>query len=298
MDKELLIKHEELKKRERDLAGKLSNAQHRGESTLDLEDELLDIKKGINALRRSVDKPMSRRGKTAQELKDEVSARPKRTKYETGIPIIDANLDGGIELGTYVQIASESGVGKTTLVMDILTNVASYNDVVFFNFEMGDVRLVNRLDSLMLNQKQWSNFIVDSDTRSLYDLVNEIKFYAGIGVKFIAIDSMMKIETEDQDDYKKINRISHELAKAAQQNDIIIFLINQMSEEAIKTGRMAFKGSNSQQYDSDISLFYVKDKEGNRMLYCTKNRQNDKLFHGRVIRTEIVHEYIPMDSVV
>jgi hypothetical protein len=61
-------------------------------------------------------------------------------------------------------------------------------------------------------------------------LVMEITLYARDGIKFFAIDSRMKIEVDgDGKDHQKTALISSKLSKLAQEKDIIIFLINQMS---------------------------------------------------------------------
>ena len=221
-----------------------------------------------------------RAGITARELKRLVELRPKVPRYETGVKALDNSLFGGIEIGTFVQLAGESGVGKTHLTLEILSNIANYSKSVFFNFEMGDTRIVNRLNKLLVNEQQWDNLIIDNDSRDIDTLCNEIILYARDGVKFFTIDSKMKIEvSSDKEDYQKFSNITKKLSALSQKHDIIIFLINQMSEQDIKNKRLAFKGSGDQQYDSDISLFYVKDKDDKRNLICNKNRQDERTFN-------------------
>lgn len=219
---------------------------------------------------------------SAKDLKRMVDSRPKVPRYETGIHALDECLKGGIEIGTFIQLAGESFAGKTHITLEILSNISSYKEVLFFNFEMGDIRISHRLTRLLKTPAQWENFRVNSKARKLSDIIKEIKNTARRGVKFFAIDSKMKIEVpEEKDDYKSFNKISKELAKLAQQEEIIIFLINQMNEEDQKNNRMAFKGSGDQLYDTDIALFYMVDKKGDddrnwgRTLVCRKNRQDE-----------------------
>jgi len=220
-----------------------------------------------------------RAGITARELKRLVELKPKVPRYETGIAALDKNFFGGIEIGTFVQLAGESGVGKTHFLLEILSNIANYSKSVFFNFEMGDTKIVHRLNKLLVNEQQWDNLIIDKDSRNIDALCNEIILHARDGVKFFTIDSKMKIEVSgNQEDHQKFSNITNRLAKLSQQHDIIIFLINQMNEADIKSKRLAFKGSGDQQYDSDISLFYVKDDKGKRTLICNKNRQDERTF--------------------
>ena len=221
----------------------------------------------------------TRSGIKASKLRHIVENKPKVPRYATGISALDDALLGGIEIGTLVQLAGQSFTGKTHLALEVLSHVAKSSKCVFFNFEMGDYRIVKRLNDLLKEDNQWDNLLVDKDSRRLTDLCNEIRLHAMDGIKFFVIDSKMKIEVETKDeDHKKFGQITKELSKITQQNDVIIFLINQMSEDDQKHGRLAFKGGGDQQYDSDISLFYMKDKEGNRTLVCNKNRQDDKEF--------------------
>lgn len=222
----------------------------------------------------------------AKTLKKIIDSKPKVPRYETGISALDHHLKGGIEIGTFIQFAGESGAGKTTLVLEILSNISRYSKVLFFNFEMGETRISHRLTRLFYDENQWNNFLINSKARKLHDILKEITNKAQSGIKFFAIDSKMKIEVpEENDTFKAINIISAELAKISQQLEIIVFLINQMNESDIKDSRLAFKGSGDQLYDTDIALFYQLKKEKNvnpqmwkRKLICSKNRQDEVLF--------------------
>ena len=57
----------------------------------------------------------------------------KRPRCETGIEVLDSELNGGIPVGSTVLISGGSGVGKTTLSMQFLANGAKLGDNgVFF----------------------------------------------------------------------------------------------------------------------------------------------------------------------
>ena len=221
---------------------------------------------------------------TAQELKIDVDNRPSVPKYSTGIEALDLRLKGGIDVGTFIQLAGESFAGKTHFVLEILTNISGNAPVLFFNFEMGETRISKKLDYLLQTTEQTQHFMINSKARKLSDILKEIKSKAKQGVKFFAIDSKMKIEVpEELEDLKAFRKISHELSKMAQQEEIIIFLINQMNEEDQKNSRLAFKGGGDQMYDTDIALFYMvnktqgqEPKDWTRTMHCRKNRQDDE----------------------
>lgn len=213
---------------------------------------------------------------------------PKQPKYSIGITPIDRELAtwedrqygnlGGIETGTFINLAGESGAGKTTLTIDILANVSQYSRTVFFNHEMGLRRMASRLSKRLDTDTQRENMIIDSSTDGIDDIVNEITIYAHEGIKFFVIDSRMKIRVEGDSEVQRNANISAKLSKLARSKEIIVILINQMSEADIKDKRLALKGGGDQKYDSDMVWFYIKDDKDNtkRKLVCTKNRTGDE----------------------
>jgi predicted ATP-dependent serine protease len=220
----------------------------------------------------------SRAGLSARQLIAKVSAMKTPPKFSTGISKVDASLGGGFETGLFINLAGESGAGKTTFLLNVLANMSQSKKVVFFNFEMGDRLFVKKLKDLKLNEAQLDNLTIDSENFKVDDLIMEIELYAEEGIKFFAIDSKMKLSGgAGKEQYQQISNISSQLAKLAARKDIVIFLINQISEEDIKNGRLSFKGSGDQKYDTDIALFLTIE-DNQRKLICTKNRMNDKTF--------------------
>jgi len=224
-----------------------------------------------------------RAGVTASQLRAKVDNMPNVPRYATGIKALDSinAFDGGIEIGSLVLLGGASGSGKSYITMEIVCNVSAYSKAVFFNLEMGERRIVSRLKKQLTNDKQWNNLIVDSYTRSLDDIMMEIELHARDGARFFVIDSRMKIDVPgEKQEYQKISHTTKSLSALCQRLDIIIFLINQISEDDLKNKRLAFKGSGDQLYDADIALFYAVDDEdvNKRKLICSKNRQDDRGF--------------------
>jgi len=225
-----------------------------------------------------IEKEDKNRGITARELIERVSSAKPVPRYALGLSGLDEMLNGGVEVGTFIQLAGQSFAGKTHMVLEILSNIAGYTECVLFNFEMGDKRIAHRLDRLLITDTQLDHLIIDSRTRDLDQLINEIRIYAKKGIKFFAIDSKMKITTSEKDDFKRFGEITAKLSRVCQENDIIVFLINQMSEDDMKSGRFSFKGSGDHLYDTDIAMFLTVGKGDERKLVCTKNRQDEKTF--------------------
>lgn len=277
---------EEIEARNRELTALIARADEANDpSRYDLKQEFYENKVEIVKLIKMDER---RNGITAQQLIDMVERMPKQPKYSIGIDAIDRELAtyedrmhngvGGIETGTFINFAGESGSGKTTLTIDILANVSEYSKTVFFNHEMGVRRISHRLKKRLKSQSQRNNMIIDSHTDGIDDIVMEISLYAREGVKFFVIDSRMKIRAQGDSDVQRNADISSKLSKVAREKDVIVILINQMSESDIKDKRLALKGGGDQKYDSDMVWYYVKDEKDNtkRKLVCNKNRTGDE----------------------
>ncbi len=246
-----------------------------------------------------------RAGVTALSLRTKVDAMENIPRYATGITALDREeaFNGGIEVGSLILFGGASGTGKSKLTLEIVCNVAAYSKAVFFNLEMGERRIVSRLKKQLHTDAQWSNLIIDSSTRDLDDILMEIRLHARDGARFFVVDSRMKITVKgEKQEYQKISHITKELSSICQQLDIIVFLINQISEEDQKGERLSFKGSGDQLYDADIALFYTMDKENmrQRTLVCSKNRQDERGFKMNLElhndKTIAVGSHIPVQT--
>lgn len=169
--------------------------EHNINNKITLQKEMYKTK--IELLDLIHEKDKTRAGITARELIRRVKSMPTLPRFEVGISKIDNRLNGFMT-GILVQLAGESGAGKTSLLLKIVSNIATNKKSVFFNFEMGDRLFVKKLQQLSLNDNQLDNLIIDSDTNRLEDLLMEIELYAEDGVKFFAIDSKMKIHSSMQ----------------------------------------------------------------------------------------------------
>lgn len=245
-----------------------------------------------------------RTGVSARDYIIRAKNKKQKPKYETGIKMLDYNLDGGFETGIFINISGESFAGKTELCLNIAANMSNGKKVGWFNFEMGEKLFCKRLERLQMNDTQLDNFYIDEDSRNIDTLLREMELLIEDGYFCFCIDSKMKLNGgKGKEDYQKYSDISTRLSEFAQTKDVIILFINQMNEEDIKNKRLALKGSGDQKYDSDIVLFMVleDDKENakkiedrKRYLICTKNRQTEKTFRLEIGLNEYRYNDAPI----
>ena len=249
---------------------------------MQLRDKIKEQIKDLEATLKELD---TLEGKTyevesAGSLKARVKAKPILPKYATGIYWLDDYMKGGFKEGSFINIAGQSFSGKSTLVLNILSNISMYNKCLFFSFEMYENLIAHKLEHL--SDIQNTNLLIEQYRNDIDEVVSLIKLYASKGVKFVAIDSKMKLKVGgSKEDHQKASLISSTLAKLCQETGVIIMLINQISEADLKDGRFSLKGSGDQMYDSDVVFFItVKDDEKNgtttRTIFCSKDRINGK----------------------
>jgi replicative DNA helicase len=215
----------------------------------------------------------SERLETLADVRKRVNQKGNIVKYETGHSVIDSEM-GGFSEGSFINIGGENFSGKTTLVLYIIENISMYNRSVFFSYEMYETLLIK---NKLTNEKIDKNLVIVQNKNYLHDIERIIRSEADSGVKFFAIDSIMKIKVlENLKDNQKASLISSTLAKLTQELGIIILLINQVSLTDIRDKRLEFKNSGDISYDSDVSFFITVSEDGTRTLICKKDRINER----------------------
>ena len=266
------------------------------------------------AIMESVDEQVSqRKAVPIWQVIKEVENMPKKKRRATGIDKLDRELVdddgksrneiGGFELGNFIQIAGAKGTGKSTFLLSILTNLSNYEEVCWFDFEMGKVRVVNKLKPFKFDV---NNLLHYDGSRDLQSIIDQIKVLYHGGVRHFVIDSTMKIQTEERDQFKGVTIISRALSELTSTLQINIYLINQMSQEAEHNQLLKLKNGNDSEYDADFIFYIMKVKqmdglkpakdsfgiqlydESKRVIICEKNRQDERLFRVEILKEDLL----------
>lgn len=249
-----------------------------------------------------------RRSLPIREVRKMVEAMPETQRRETGISSLDYELlpsdkygngrKGGFAIGNFIQIVGSRGSGKSSFMMKILTGISRFEQVAWFDFEMGERRVISKLKSYLHDE---DNLLYYNGSRSIEEVTDEIKLLNAEGVSHIVIDSTMKITVAGVDRYEKFSSISGKLSELTSQFGINIYIINQISQYADREGHLSIKHGNDAEYDADF-IFYLLNKptdeedeagrpvpdENVRILKCEKNRQDERLFTVEIPKYEII----------
>ncbi len=205
--------------------------------------------------------------------------------YKLGINAIDEEFFNGkgVFSNAFIAIGADSGVGKTTLALNIIASFAKQGvKSQFFSFEMGDIQFFNeispeaknKLKSIM-DTEYADNLTLDFHSRDIEDLANSIQSRYRDGVKAFVIDSYLSIYA-GHDEFRKMKEVVDMLATLKKELGILIILIGQISKSDSFNEIYDFHGGNILKYESDVALF-IKLLEGEedttkRLMHCEKNR--------------------------
>ena len=186
-------------------------------------------------------------------------------RYSSLDPELDNVLGGGVVPGSLTLIGGSPGVGKSTLLLKVGSNIASLNKNVLYvtgEESAGQIKLrANRLNSnqdklYLLSEIRLQQILVELEHRS-YD--------------FLIIDSIQTIYSEDitsaPGSVTQVRQITFELMRIAKERNIAIFIIGHITKEG------SIAGPRVLEHMVDTVLYFEGDSSQElRILRGFKNR--------------------------
>lgn len=182
----------------------------------------------------------------------------------TGINALDELVS--LKNKELITIASRPGIGKSTLLLNIVNSVSKQtnNKILYFNFE-------NSKNSLLKKIKNNNIEIIDTPNLSILDIENIIKTYKKEDIALVAIDYIQLINMKN-----KVSEISRELKSLALELNIPVVLISQLSSNSKDIPTLIdLRKNGALVQDSDVIIFlYNKESKLNENidLIVAKNR--------------------------
>ena len=178
---------------------------------------------------------------------------------------LDSVLGGGIVPGSLTLIGGSPGVGKSTLLLKVASNVASTNkNVLYITGEesAGQIKLrANRLDAnqdslYLLSEIRLDQLLIELENRA-YD--------------FLIVDSIQTIYSENitsaPGSVTQVRQVTFELMRIAKEKDIAIFIIGHITKEG------SIAGPRVLEHMVDAVLYFEGDSSQElRILRGFKNR--------------------------
>lgn len=189
------------------------------------------------------------------------------SRFSSGFLGLDELFGGGIVNGSAILLGGSPGVGKSTLLAQILINVSREKRVLYCSGEESVMQVSQRFERLISEGNKSDNISITSEdnVESIVGYINEKK------IEVLVIDSIQTVYSDKSrtmpGSIAQIKLAGNLLIKSAKKLGISIFIIGQIT----KSGEIA--GPKLLEHLVDVVfMFEGKDNGIHRLLYCTKNR--------------------------
>ena len=184
-------------------------------------------------------------------------------RYETGISELDRVLGGGVMRGSSVLLGGEPGIGKSTLMLQVLEKCAQSRKVLYVSGEESPSQVKLRAQRLELNLGSIDIFC-DTRLEVLQQLLQSIT------VDVVVIDSLQTLSSEDipspAGSVNQIRACSTLLVGLCKQLGISLFLIGHVTKEGVLAGPKVIE------HLVDTVLYFEQVSSGVRLVRAAKNR--------------------------
>ncbi|MGT2772067.1 DNA repair protein RadA [Streptococcus marimammalium] len=196
------------------------------------------------------------------KLKDVTSNHFSRIK--TDMPEFNRVLGGGLVPGSLVLIGGDPGIGKSTLLLQVSTQLAHQGTVLYVSGEESAQQI--KLRSERLGDID-NGFYVYAET-NMQSIRVEIE---KIQPDFLIIDSIQTIMSPDissvQGSVSQVREVTAELMQIAKTNNIAIFIVGHVTKEGTLAGPRLLE------HMVDTVLYFEGERQHTfRILRAVKNR--------------------------
>lgn len=185
-------------------------------------------------------------------------------RYETNFKEFDRLLGGGLLKGEVVLITGNPGIGKSTLLLQVINSYKKYGDVLYISGEESAAQIKSRGDRLKISGE--SIFIM-----SEMDILNIYEYIADKKPKVVVVDSIQTLYNSNLDSISgtptQIRECTLKIVEMAKKYNISFFIVGHIT----KDGKVA--GPKLLEHMVD-AVFNFEGEEGlyYRILRSTKNR--------------------------
>ena len=182
----------------------------------------------------------------------------------TGIPELDRTLGGGVIPGMVVMVGGDPGIGKSTLMLQMLDKIKSTKNLLYISGEESRSQVRLRADRLGIESPNLL-FSAETNLHSLMAIITETD------PEVVIIDSIQTIGSDEIDsipgNVSQLRNCTAALMRQAKESGVPVFLIGHVT----KDGSIA--GPRVLEHMVDTVLYFEGDREYDfRILRSTKNR--------------------------
>ncbi|MBS7989064.1 DNA repair protein RadA [Streptococcus suis] len=196
------------------------------------------------------------------KLNEVSSIQVARTK--TNMEEFNRVLGGGVVPGSLVLIGGDPGIGKSTLLLQVSTQLSTIGTVLYVSGEESAQQIKLRAERLGDIDSEFYLY-AETNMQSIRTEIEKIK------PDFLIIDSIQTIMSPDissvQGSVSQVREVTNELMHIAKTNNIATFIVGHMTKE----GTLA--GPRTLEHMVDTVLYFEGERQHTfRILRAVKNR--------------------------
>ncbi|MGY3736537.1 DNA repair protein RadA [Lactococcus taiwanensis] len=185
-------------------------------------------------------------------------------RVETDLDEFNRVLGGGVVPGSLVLIGGDPGIGKSTLLLQVSTQLASRGRVMYVSGEESAQQIKLRAERLGDIDRDFYLY-AETNMQSIRAEVERLK------PNFLIIDSIQTIMSPEiqstQGSVSQVREVTGELMQIAKTNDIATFIVGHVTKE----GQLA--GPRMLEHMVDTVLYFEGERNNTfRILRAVKNR--------------------------
>ncbi|MFN8016424.1 MAG: DNA repair protein RadA [Acidimicrobiia bacterium] len=209
------------------------------------------------------------------------------TPIPTNVKEFDHVLGGGLVPGSVTLIGGEPGIGKSTLVMQVLSSLANNGAICFYaSAEESSAQIRGRAGRLKIN----SDDIYVSSTSNVDEIIIQAK---NINCKYLVVDSIHTLLCDEisstSGTVSQVRECAHRLTDFAKKTNTTVLVVGQVTKEGTLAGPRVLE------HLVDTVLSFEGDDHGVvRTLRCSKHRFGSVQELGLFDMTE--HGLIALDD--
>lgn len=188
----------------------------------------------------------------------------QETRISTGIKELDRALGSGLIEGSVTLIGGDPGIGKSTLLLQTLTNVNKDHEVLYVTGEESLTQVSVRAHRLGLSE---SNIKLLAETQ----IERMMALAQTVNPKIMVVDSIQTIFTESMQSAPgsvgQVRESAAQLVRFAKRNGVALFLVGHVTKDG------ALAGPRVLEHMVDTVLYFEGQKDSRfRLIRAVKNR--------------------------
>ena len=198
---------------------------------------------------------------TIQKLTEVI--KENTTRFLSGFSELDRSLGGGLVKGSVVLIGGDPGIGKSTLILQVLATISKDNIVLYVSSEESVQQVSDRATRLGI----MDDVLLLSET-SVNRIIELIK---KINPVVVVIDSIQTIATDNSNlapgSISQVRDCAAQLTQFAKQTNTVILIIGHVTKDGVLAGPRILE------HMVDTVLYFEGDAGGRyRIIRAVKNR--------------------------